>query len=121
MRRKHGRLALVCVAAGLGSAALLVVAASGLAADLDPQTLFVDTYKCQTCHSAKSAGIEAKSEKMGGGDLSGYQTDDFDALAEYLRKEVDREGGKHKKGFTGSDEELKAIIDWLGAMDPVEE
>ncbi|MEE8526377.1 MAG: c-type cytochrome [Thermoanaerobaculia bacterium] len=91
--------------------------------EADAETLFVDTHKCNMCHSATAAGIEAKtkSEKMKGLDLSGYQSDkDLAEIAAYVRKETDIDGASHKKAFKGTDEELQAIIDWLGSLEAQE-
>jgi len=78
--------------------------------------------KCSTCHSVKAAGIEAKttSDKMKGPDLSGYELEvDIADLAAFLRKEAEMDGtdGQHKTSFKGTDEELQAIIDWLGSLE----
>jgi mono/diheme cytochrome c family protein len=74
--------------------------------------------KCNTCHSVQAAGIEAKMKgKMAGPDLSKVtQERDAEWITGYLHKEVDLDGKKHGKQFTGSDEELKALIDWLKEM-----
>lgn len=110
-------------AIALAVASLAVVAAlpaqeeAGAAAS----TLFVDTYKCNMCHSVEAADVEARSEKTFSGDLSGFTTEDRDALARYLRKEEARDGEDHKKAFAGSDEDLQAILDWLASLEPVAE
>jgi len=36
-----------------------------------------------------------------------------DWIIKYLKKEAKKDGKSHKKQFTGSDEELKALVDWL--------
>lgn len=75
--------------------------------------------KCGTCHSVASADIEAKakSEKMKGPDLGGYKTEDPAALFAYLRKEEERNGKKHQRAAKSSDEELKALLDWLASLE----
>ena len=78
--------------------------------------------KCNTCHTVKAAGIEAKttSDRMKGPELSGYELDvKFADLAAFLRKEGEMDGtdGKHKAEFKGTDEELQTIIDWLGSLE----
>lgn len=77
---------------------------------------------CNTCHAVASADIAAKttSEKMFGGDLGGYETDDLEALAQYVRKQTEMDGKSHKKEFKGTDEELQAIVDWLGSLEAAE-
>ena len=75
-----------------------------------------EAQKCNLCHSVSSAGIEAttKSEKLKGPDLTGVgDRHDAEWIAKYLKKEVDMDGKKHTKPFSGSDEELKALVDWL--------
>ena len=86
------------------------------------QALFTDTHKCNMCHAVPAAGIEAKtkSEKMKGGDLGGKIEAEFAEIAAYVRKEGELDGKTHKKPFKGTDEELKAIIDWLGSLEAAE-
>lgn len=88
----------------------------------DPKgkSLFIKKYECNECHSVKLDKIAAttKSDNMKGPDLSGYSTDHSLAdLATYARKEADLDGKKHLKPFKGTDEELQAIIDWLGTLE----
>lgn len=80
-------------------------------------------HKCNMCHGVAAAGIEAKtkSDKMKGDDLSGFTTEaDFATLAAYARKEGELDGKTHKKPFKGTDEELQAIVDWLGSLEAQE-
>lgn len=81
---------------------------------LDGKQIFL-AQKCNLCHSVSPAGIEAttKSEKMKGPDLVGLSKTDAKILNGYLRKTADIKGKKHVKQFTGSDEELGALIAWL--------
>jgi len=75
-----------------------------------------EAQKCNTCHDVSSANIEAKmkSAKMKGPDLTGVGSRlESDWIAKYVRKEVQLEGKDHKKEFNGTDEDLKAMIDWL--------
>lgn len=99
---------------------LFALAAGGQEEPAEGQTLFVDTFKCNTCHSVQSADIAVKSEKMFATDLGGFTTDDPEAVGRYLRKEEQREGADHKKAFTGTDEELGVILEWLGSLEPVD-
>jgi mono/diheme cytochrome c family protein len=80
---------------------------------LDGKATFM-AQKCNMCHSIPAAGIEAttKSEKVKGPDINDLKTDAA-TLAKYLRKQGDLNGKKHAKAFTGSDEELGALIAWL--------
>lgn len=73
--------------------------------------------KCNTCHSVSTAGIErtTKSEKMAGPDLATVKAESA-FLTKYLRKQADLNGKKHGKTFTGSDEELAALIAWIQAQ-----
>jgi mono/diheme cytochrome c family protein len=90
--------------------------ASGAAAPAkDGKQLFLDQ-KCNLCHSVSSAGIERtmKSEKMAGPDLTNLAAkQDAATLTKYLHKQVEINGKKHGKTFTGSDEDLAAVVSWL--------
>jgi mono/diheme cytochrome c family protein len=84
-------------------------------AKLDGKAIFL-AQKCNMCHDVSSAGIAAttKSAAMKGPDLTGTAAKrDAKLLNEYLRKKADIDGKKHKKEFTGSDEEIGALIAWL--------
>ena len=35
------------------------------------------------------------------------------SLTKFLKKEADRNGKKHLKNFTGTDEDLAAVVAWL--------
>jgi mono/diheme cytochrome c family protein len=98
---------------------LLAIAYSGPGAaqsakTLDGKQIFL-AQKCNLCHSVSPAGIEAttKSEKMKGPDLVGLAKTDAKLMTSFLRKTADIKGKKHAKQFTGSDEELAALIAWL--------
>jgi len=83
---------------------------------LDGKQIFLDQ-KCNMCHAVSSAAIEAttKSEKMKGPDLTGHLANkDAAVIADQLRKKKNTSSGKpHPKAFTGTDEELGAMIAWL--------
>lgn len=106
------------VAAILAASVVAALLAAPVAA-ADGQTLFVETFKCNQCHSVPAADIEAKitSEKMKGPDLGGKLAVDAAKIGEFLRQKIELDGAKHKKGFKGTDEELKAILDWLGSLE----
>ena len=72
--------------------------------------------KCNMCHSVSSAGIEAtiKAEKMKGPDLTGVAVDEA-ALKDYLMQKSEMNGKKHPKKIS-SEEDLKAVIDWIKAQ-----
>ncbi len=83
--------------------------------DLDGKKIFLDQ-KCDLCHTVSTAGIEAKvkSKAMQGPDLVNVgDRHDSEWLQGWLRKKVEMNGKKHRKAFTGSDEELGALIAWL--------
>jgi mono/diheme cytochrome c family protein len=91
--------------------------ASGAAAPakLDGKQIFL-AQKCNLCHSVSSAGIERtmKSEKMAGPDLTNLAAkQDAATLTKFLHKQADINGKKHGKAFTGSDEEMGALVSWL--------
>ena len=83
---------------------------------VDGKAIFL-AQKCNMCHSVPPAGIEktTKSEKMAGPDIVNLKTDAA-TLTKYLRKQADLNGKKHVKGFTGSDEELGALVAWMLAQ-----
>ena len=82
------------------------------------QNLFRE-HKCNLCHGVPAVEIEAKtkSPKMKGSDLGGETEHDFEQIAAFLRKESDLGDVTHKKEFKGTDEELQAILDWLGTLE----
>jgi mono/diheme cytochrome c family protein len=104
----------------LGSltALLLVVAWTTPVAAADGQEVFLGQ-KCNTCHSVETAGIEAKtkSEKLFGGDLSQVtERHETEWIAQYIQREIQKDGADHKREFTGTDEELQSLLDWLKAQ-----
>lgn len=110
MRRMHSIPTLAILA-------VLAMPTSAVADGIDPgQAAFLEA-KCNMCHSVPSAEIEAKIkvEKMKGPDLV-RSTIEADTLRAYLKKDVELNDALHKKGFTGSDEELAAIVAWLRAL-----
>ncbi len=106
----------------LAALAAATLAPTASAEELDGKTLFTETHKCNMCHAVPAAEIEAKttSEKMKGSDLGGKVEVDFKTLAAYVRKAGELDGESHKKEFKGTDEELQAIIDWLGSLEAQE-
>ena len=116
------RLSTAILATAAAALILALAAPAILAEDTgDAKELFVDTHKCNMCHGVAAAEIEAKtkSDKMKGPDLSGFKSEkELAEIAAYMRKES--EGDQHKKGFKGTDEELQAIVDWLGSLEAQE-
>lgn len=111
-----GMVVIAAMAFALVAVASLTPGVAPAYAEDDPGQAAFMAQKCNTCHSVEAVGIEAKvkSEKMKGPDLSKVATrHDAEWIAQYIKKEVDLDGKKHTKGFTGSDEELQAIIDWF--------
>ena len=104
----------VCFAVAL-LAVLYSPPASGQA-KLDGKAIFM-AQKCNTCHSVPTANITRtmKSEKVAGPDLVNVKTE-AGTLTKYLRKQADLNGKKHGKAFTGSDEELGALVAWIQAQ-----
>lgn len=99
----------------VGTTAVTAPALAASYDSLDGQKVFL-AQKCNLCHGVEAADIAAttKSDKVKGPDLSevAEQRDD-EWLADYLRKEEAIDGKQHVKAFTGSDEELGAVIAWL--------
>lgn len=97
-------------------AALYSGPAAGQPAKLDGKAIFL-AQKCNMCHAVPPAGITAttKSEKVKGPDLVNVKHD-AKILVDYLRKKTDVDGKKHGKAFTGSDEELGALVAWIQAQ-----
>jgi mono/diheme cytochrome c family protein len=112
MMRKQPHVWTVAIALTLLVGAL--AGASAARADDPPGQVAFLAQKCDMCHSVSTAGIEAKtkSEAMRGPDLVDLDVE-ADWLTKFLKKEVEKDGKTHKKSFTGSDEELKALVDWL--------
>jgi len=121
--RRFVQLAVAAVAFGalIGSAAY--------AADAKGKEVFT-TYKCQSCHSVKAQGIEKKSASTEAGaapaaetssstkkkapDLSGVGAERNAAwMTKWLLKTEKIDGALHKKKWNGTDDELKAVTDWL--------
>ncbi len=90
-------------------------APAAAAGAVDGKAVFM-AQKCSLCHSVSSAGIErtVKSEKVAGPDLTNLAAKEDPAkLTKFLHKEIEINGKKHGKTFTGSDAELAALISWL--------
>ena len=105
---------LLLVALTISSAAYAGPAAGG---SLNGKTIFL-AQKCNLCHSVSSAGIEAKMHgSMAGPDLTGVgERHEAKLIEEFVTQQTEIDGQKHKKKFTGSDEELAALVDWLSAQ-----
>ncbi len=115
-------VATVLVAAVLVASLVAPPMAAGEEPALDGKALFTDTHKCNMCHAVPAADIAAKTknEKMKGADLGGKVEGELAEIAAYVRKESELDGKTHKKPFKGTDEELQAIVDWLGSLEAQE-
>ncbi len=88
-------------------------AAAKAASTLDGKAIFLAN-KCNTCHSVSSADIKATLKTSKAPDLTGVASkEDASFLAKFLRKKEARNGKMHMKAFTGTDEEIGALISWL--------
>jgi mono/diheme cytochrome c family protein len=90
--------------------------AAGQPARLEGKAIFL-AQKCNMCHNVPTQGIArtTKSEKIAGPDLVNIK-EDAAFLNKFLRKQADLHGKKHGKAFTGSDEELGALLAWIQAQ-----
>ena len=96
--------------ASLLIASVLLVPTLAFAAD--GKAVFLDK-KCNKCHTVSSASIE-KTSKLKGPDLTTEAIKgDAKTLKAYLKKETAIDGKKHGTAFTGSDEDLDAVIAWV--------
>ncbi len=79
---------------------------------LDGKQIFM-AQGCTGCHSVSGAGITAKTKT--GPDLSQVLASEPDdkKISAFLRREGEINGKKHMKAFTGTDEELGAVLAWL--------
>jgi len=103
-----------CLSSLVLAAGLLPLPA--VAADLDGKKIFVDQ-KCNMCHAVSSAGIEATG-KIKAPDLTGLASKlDAKTLTGFLKKETEINGKKHIKPFTGTPEEMAAVVAWLQTQD----
>ncbi len=95
-----------------------------IAAETEPagKKIFVDS-KCQICHSIQSQGIEKKGaavkpdDKKAPPDLStvgDQRTADW--IAKFVAKKEAINEKKHPKGWTGKEEDLKTMSEWLATL-----
>jgi mono/diheme cytochrome c family protein len=103
----------VVFTAFLVAVVLAALAFGPSASAVDGKEIFL-AQKCNMCHSVSTAGIErtTKSEKMAAKDLINLDKDAA-ALTKYIKKETDLDGKKHGKAWTGTDEELGAVVTWI--------
>jgi len=84
--------------------------------DPDGKQIFVDK-KCTTCHTVNSAQVTSK--KKDAVDLSeAGKTNSSDFISKYINKKEKIDDKAHKTAFKGTDEELKALSEWLASLKP---
>jgi mono/diheme cytochrome c family protein len=95
----------------------LVVGAAPATYAADGKALFTEK-KCDLCHSIESQGIQKKSEKMKGAELSdaGNMVSDAEWLKKFLTQDELKDGDKHQRKWKGTDEELNAIVTWIMSL-----
>jgi mono/diheme cytochrome c family protein len=83
----------------------------------DGKQIFMDQ-KCNLCHSIESQGIEKKMKKMETPELSniGTQIESAEWLKGFLLQQEMKDGKKHQKKFSGSDEELDTLVNWIMSL-----
>jgi mono/diheme cytochrome c family protein len=79
-----------------------------------------DDQKCAKCHTIASQGIDRSGAPPQGKlppDLSAVGTKHTaDWMQQWLMKTIEMNGKKHMKKFTGSDDELKTLTNWLASL-----
>ena len=86
-------------------------------ADDDPgKKIFLDS-KCNTCHSVESQDIKKTMASSKAPDLSNVGADHNEEwLTKWMKKEVDLEGKKHSKTWSGSDDDLAKLVKWMATL-----
>lgn len=94
-------------------ASLVVIGAFAPAAlAADGKAVFLEK-KCNKCHAVSSAAVE-KTSKLKAPDLTTEAiSGDAKVLKAYLKKAETINGKKHSTAFTGTDEELDAVVAWV--------
>lgn len=84
--------------------------------------LFLDN-KCNICHSIQAAEVAKKGPAVAPGsknpppDLSGVGLErSADWITKFLKKEIDLNGKKHTKLWTGKPENLTTLAKWLESL-----
>ena len=98
---------------------ILLALTGTTAAFADGKQAFLDN-NCNRCHAVSSHDIEAtaKSASMHGPDLSATGKDrDAGWFEQYLAKEVDVDGKKHRSTYRGNDDDRRAIAEWLAQQE----
>jgi cytochrome c551/c552 len=86
-------------------------------ADDDPgKKIFLDN-KCNACHSVDSQNIKKTMESSKAPDLSNVGAEKTEEwITKWLKKEVDIDGKKHPKTWSGTDDDLTTLVKWLGTL-----
>ena len=71
--------------------------------------------RCHLCHSIDSQEIPSKRDSDSVSDLSDIegQNEDPGWWSRYLKREEPLDGTKHRRRFSGTEEELSTLVDWL--------
>jgi len=103
--------------------ACFVLVGSAICADTEPagKKIFVDS-KCNVCHSIDSQGVAKKGTAAKPGDkkfpdlstVGDQRTADW--IAKFVSKKEVLNGKKHSKGWTGKEEDLKTLTEWLASL-----
>jgi mono/diheme cytochrome c family protein len=108
-----GALCALLVAGAAGTAQAQKSSTAAADHTLDGKELFL-AQGCNACHALSKAGIPAKMKTTKAPDLSTVTTKrEPQWLIDFLRQQADSAGKKHPKPFTGSDEQLGALLGWL--------
>jgi hypothetical protein len=87
-----------------------------LAEDAPGKKLFMEQ-KCNTCHSVESQQITktmASSKASDLSDVGNKRTEEW--MTKWMKKEVDIDGKKHTKGWTGKEEDLTTLVKWMATL-----
>jgi mono/diheme cytochrome c family protein len=112
MNSRHARVLRTALVSSALFAGTAILATGASAATPDGKQIFLDQ-KCNMCHTVSSADITPTS-KIKAPDLAGLASKEDPAwITKFLKKEADKNGKKHIKPFTGSADELAAVVAWL--------
>lgn len=104
--------------------ACFVLIGAAICAETEPagKKLFVDS-KCNVCHSIQAQGIAKKGPAVKPGDKKAppdLSTIGDQKSAEWIAKFVTKKESlnekKHPKGWTGKEEDLKTLTEWLATL-----
>ena len=112
---KRGILAIASVVAFVLAVALAAAPVAGADAP-DGKAVFT-AQKCSLCHSVESQKIERTVKSSKAKDLSNVGAErDAAWIEKWLKKEEMLDGKPHQKTFTGTPEEMQALVHWLGTL-----